>query len=192
MHLYCWGYLEFYIKHANSLSHVSCGDGRDTQHLVWPLDPDTSLRPPWMLPAPLPLLHSEDWHSGTFGPLSRCAFINKKSLPVELVGYSPESCTSTSSETNAHLRLWHPGKFPKVPGRRRGTRGFPTAPPRKMQSLSFVSKHFLNAKTGFSTFSRLLKLPQAYMRARQQVGTCSVEAAICQVVKADARPSWAL
>lgn len=30
------------------------------------------------------------------------------------------------------------------------------------------------------------------MRARQQVGTCSVEAAICQVVKADARPSWGL
>ena len=30
------------------------------------------------------------------------------------------------------------------------------------------------------------------MRARQQVGTCSVEAAICHVVKADARPSWGL
>ena len=30
------------------------------------------------------------------------------------------------------------------------------------------------------------------MRARRQVGTCSVKAAICQVVKADARPSWGL
>ena len=65
--------------------------GRDTQNLVWPLEPDTSLRPPWMLLAPLQLLHSEDWHLGTFGPLSRFAFINKKSLPVLPVSYSPES-----------------------------------------------------------------------------------------------------
>lgn len=75
----------------NSLSHVSCRDGHDTQNLVWPLEPDTSLGPPWMLPAPLPLLHSEDWHLGTFGPLSRFAFIYNKSLPVELVSYSLES-----------------------------------------------------------------------------------------------------
>ena len=30
-----------------------------------------------------------------------------------------------------HFTQRHPGKFPKVPGRRRGTRGFPAAPPRK-------------------------------------------------------------
>ena len=58
---------------------------------MWLLEPDTSLRPPWMPPAPLLLLHFEDWHLGTLGPLSRLAFINKKSLPVELVSYSPES-----------------------------------------------------------------------------------------------------
>ena len=31
---------------------------------------------------------------------------------------------------------WHPGKFPKVPGRRRGTRGFPAAPLRKTSSFT--------------------------------------------------------
>lgn len=75
----------------NSLSTCPVETGCDTQNLVWPLEPDTSLRPPWMLLAPLRLLHSEDWHLGTFGPLSRFAFINNKSLPVLPVSYSPES-----------------------------------------------------------------------------------------------------
>ena len=36
----------------------------------------------------------------------------------------------------------HPGKFPKVPGRRRGTRGFPAAP-RQRPRESFFNAHAL-------------------------------------------------
>ena len=75
----------------NSLRMCPVETGHDTQNLVWPLEPDTSLGPPWMLPTPLALLHSEDWHLGIFGSLSRFAFINNKSLPVELLSYCPES-----------------------------------------------------------------------------------------------------
>ena len=58
---------------------------------------------------------------------------------------APHPVESREAPTNSTVSLSsqrHPGKFPKVPGRRRGTRGFPAAPRQRPR------ESFFNASRG--------------------------------------------
>ena len=68
-----------------------------------------------------------------------------------LLGFSPEArrgsqgasraATGTATSTGSLASQRHPGKFPKVPGRRRGKRGFPAVPgERPRESFFNVSR----------------------------------------------------
>ena len=60
-------------------------------------------------------------------------FIHPSILPFIILAF--HSFLSTSTGSLASQR--HPGKFPKVPGRRRGTRGFPAAPRQRPRALQY-------------------------------------------------------